>query len=355
MSTSARQPPIPDEPTIKRLNEVDHVSPEILAFLLAPRSYSHEVDRIDMIESRMSLVFLAGDLAFKMKKPIAFNSVDHRQIANRHENCLRETTLNQALSPDIYLGVLPVTRAERGDLEMDGTGKAVEWLVVMRRLEERRLLDHAIADDAVKSQDIDVLLETLCRFYAKPLASNISSDTIMAGWQDMFARNSASLRRPEFGLPRDQLDDVLNPLARFLDINAELIVARVKEGWIRECHGDLRPQHVYLGPPLRLIDRLEYDEKLRLRDPFEEVLDLGLECERLGAGWILPKLLDGLQSCLRVQVDPRLIAFYAGMRATLRARLAIDHVGGARGTTEKWRGRALACIKLAKKHGCFQE
>lgn len=336
-----------------RLAKEDHVDPELLRFLLEPESYGPDLDRVTLVESHMSLVFLTNDRAYKAKKPIA-NAVDLRSLEARRMNCEHEIALNRVLSPDVYIGLEMVTRDREGLLHLGGGGKVIEWLVVMRRLEEARLLDHAIADRTVARENIEELIDVLGRFYARPLTGAPASGQILAGWSQTLERTALALRKPEYGLAPDHVEPILSALTHFLEVHGDLIVNRVEAGCIRDCHGDLRPQHVFLGPPLRLIDRLEFDERLRLRDPFEEVMDLGLECERLGAGWILPMLLDGLSTALGERPDPRLLGFYAGMRASLRARLAIEHIGGARGTPRQWREQAEACLALARKHACAQ-
>lgn len=349
---NADDPGYPAAPA--RLAVDDHVDPELLRFLLDPRSYAKGVESVAMVESHMSLVFLAGDRAYKLKKPIAFDALDFRTLASRHSNCESELALNRVLSPDTYLGLEPVTRDREDQLQLGGTGEIVEWLVVMRRLDEAQLLDHAIAAGAVARSDIESLIAVLGQLYARPLDTLPSHDDMLSGWSDMLEHTARALRRPDFGLPHDLVEEVLTPLARFLAERSDLITARIDAGGIRECHGDLRPQHVYLGPPLRLIDRLEYDERLRRRDPFEEVLDFGMECERMGAAWILPMLLDGVSAHLGGRPDAELLRFYAGMRASLRARFAIQHLEGTRGTPEQWRDQALASLRLARKYGCAQ-
>jgi aminoglycoside phosphotransferase family enzyme len=91
-------------------------------------------------------------------------------------------------------------------------------------------------------------------------------------------------------------------------------------------HGDLRPEHVCLNTPPVIIDCLEFSERLRQVDPFDEITYLGLECTRLGAPWIGPRLLARLSAALDDPVKPRLLRFYAGYRACVRARLALAHL-----------------------------
>lgn len=344
-----------DDPEVPaRLVDGDNLDAALLRFLLDSRSFGEDVGEVSMVESRMSLVFLAGERAYKMKKPIAFDSVDFRSLENRRANCERELALNRILSPDIYLGLLAVTHERTGKMRLGGTGEPIEWLVVMRRLKEERLLDHAIERGTVSHGDITSLIENLAPFYASSLDDSPSETEVLARTCGMLERTSQSLQRPDFGLPQVRIEPVLKALTHLLDECKGLIAARVAAGWIRDCHGDLRPQHVYLGPPLRLIDRLEFDARLRQLDPFEEIMDFGLECERLGAAWILPMLLDGISARLDGRPDERLIALYGAMRASLRARFAIEHIGGTRGTPEQWRALALASLDLAARYAYGQ-
>jgi aminoglycoside phosphotransferase family enzyme len=339
-----------EEIAFARLAADEGVDPALFRFLSDPASYEDGDHRVVLIESHLSLVFLAGNRAYKMKRSIKLDRQDYQTLESRRRNCERELALNRILSPDIYLGLAAVTRDKGGRMKWDGPGEAVEWFVVMRRLEVDQLLDHALARNAVTRDDIRALVATLGPFYAMPIGRKVSGKAVLARWSSMMRKSALSLRRSQFGLPLALVDEVLTALARFLDSQTGLLLDRADAGWIRDCHGDLRPQHVYLGPPLRLIDRLEFDERLRWCDPFEEIMDLGLECERLGAGWILPMLVDGLAAHLGARPSAPVLGFYAGTRACLRARFAIEHVRRADGDPAQWRAQAIACLELARKY-----
>jgi aminoglycoside phosphotransferase family enzyme len=104
------------------------------------------------------------------------------------------------------------------------------------------------------------------------------------------------------------------------------IIALIKAGHIVEGHGDLRPEHVFLGRPPLVIDCLEFDRRMRLLDPYDEINYLGLECELLGAPGARSVLIDTLDAVLGRHPSPQLLACYSAFRATLRARLCIAHL-----------------------------
>lgn len=331
------------------------MDPELLSFLLDARNYPDRPADVALIESHMSLVFIAGDRAYKMKKPIRLDFLDYSRLANRLINCERELTLNRELAPDIYLGLVAITRDSVGRLRFGGAGEAVEWLVVMRRLDEARLLNHAIPQHKVEAGDIIALTDVLARFYSRARAVPITPDEHRNWWSEMASRNAGSLATPAFGLPQEQVHRILAAQRVFLSEQSHLLTERVSTRWIRDGHGDLRPDHVHLGPPVHVIDRLEFDETLRRCDPFDEITDLGVECERLGAVWIRPLLVDQLSVHLGHRPPEELLNFYAGMRASLRARLAIEHLRAPdTGKHAAWRVRAQACLDLAAKYACGQ-
>lgn len=342
-----------DDATADRLVRRDCVNSAVLRFLLDPGSYGRPDAGVRVVESHMSLVFLVNDRAYKMKKPVRLDRLDYRHLSRRLENCERELVLNRALAPEIYLGLAVLTRDGRGDLHFGAGGKPVEWLVVMKRLDESRLLSQVVPDGVVDPKEIAELSRILARFYAQARRVDMTEADLLHDRQAMLERNRQSLGTPEFALPAGQVDAVISALQDFLLQRADLITARAKAGWVRDCHGDLRPEHVYLGPPLCVIDRLEFDERLRWCDPFDEVVDLGVECERLGAPWFLPMLVNGLAVGLGDRPDQELLDFYGGMRACLRARLAIEHLRRD-GDARRWRARARACLDLAAKYACPQ-
>jgi aminoglycoside phosphotransferase family enzyme len=146
-----------------------------------------------------------------------------------------------------------------------------------------------------------------------------------------------SLTDPLFALPPASFSQAIKSLRDVVDNDSSLFATRVAQGRIIEGHGDLRPEHVYLGAQTLVIDCLEFDERLRWLDPFDEAAFLGMECERLGAAWIGPHLVACLSLRLQDTPPPRLLRFYRCYRACLRASLSIEHLRDPRPRTpDKW-------------------
>ena len=321
---------------------------EVLKFLADPRSYPNGPSRVEAIETHMSRVFLAGDRVYKLKKPMRLSFVDVTTLDARRQSCERELALNQRLAPGVYLQVLPIVRRADATLALGADGVPVEWLLVMRRLSAERLLNHAIGKGDAGPQDVERICDLLGPFYAQASSADCTISDFLSNWRSLIGLVENSLTDPVFDLPADQVNEVIRGLRSFLEYDHSLIESRHEAGKIIDGHGDLRPEHIYLGPPVLIIDRLEFDDRLRWADPFDEIQFLALECEMLGAPCIGQRVLGCLSRRLNDRPAVPLLRFYRCYRAALRARLSIEHLRDpAPRNPERWPRQACDYLRIA--------
>lgn len=304
-----------------------------------------------VVETHLSWVFLTSTRVYKLKKPLHYPFLDFRTVEARERNCRQEVRLNRRLAPEVYLGVVALRMKEDGTLALGGeSGKVADWLVEMRRLPERRMLDHAIAEDTVARSDIETVATLLIDFYRRQPSAELAPDDYVEQFRREHAISEAVLRNPAFDLDQARLDRALGAVRQGLGEDLALLQARVREGRIVEGHGDLRPEHVCLTEPPVIYDCLEFKRALRLVDPFDELAFLSLECERLGAGWIGRLLTDLCAEGLADRPSARLVSFYWAYRACLRARLALAHLLEPNPRhPEKWLPMARDYLALADR------
>ena len=320
-----------------------------VSFLSRPDAYRPVPAEVVRRETHMSWVFLAGDRVYKLKKPVRFPYLDFSSLARRETACRAELRLNRALAPDIYLDVLPLVDTGEG-LSIGGAGAPIDWLVLMKRLDERGMLDHRIAESRVEIAQLDRLVAVLAQFYHAATPIFLSPAIHLADWKRSLGYNRRILLDPHFGIPAGLVRRIDQAQRRFLDRRGSLIVTRLRNRRIVSGHGDLRPEHIWLGDKVRIIDCLEFNPRLRVVDPFDEVAYLSLECERLGAAWIGAFIERRMKRLLRDGPAEELFTFYRCHRATLRARLAIAHLLEKHPRTpEKWPRLAATYLKLAEK------
>jgi len=320
-----------------------------VAFLRRADSYPFAVEDVVARETHMSWVFLAGERVIKLKKPVRFPYLDFSTLARREAACRAELALNRRLAPDVYETVLPLVRGS-GGLAIGGKGEIVDWLVSMRRLDESRTLEHALLTRRLCVAQLDDLVATLTAFYNRAEPLFVSPAAHLRDWRRSLAYNRSVLLEPRFRLPAGLIRRIDLTLTQFLGRKGSLILNRVRSRHIVNGHGDLRPEHIFLTNPIRIIDCLEFNARLRAVDPFDEIAFLCLECERLGGGFASDYLRHSIARGLRDGLSEGLFLFYRCHRATLRARLAIAHLlEDSPRTPEKWAPLARAYLSLAAR------
>lgn len=320
-------------------------------FLRRPDSYGERPARVEVKESHMSWVFLTERRAYKLKKPVRYTYLDFGTIEARRRNCEAEVRLNRRLAPDAYRGVVALTVEASGALRLGDGGAVCDWLVEMVRMPAEKTLDAKIELGAVDDDEIRSLAGALVRFYAAAERIPMKAVDYRRRFERDLAENRRELSRPEFGLPAEPTLRVSAAQRRFLEARAGLLDARAESGRIVEAHGDLRPEHIYLGHPPTIMDCLEFNRELRLLDPLDELAYLTLECRRLGMPRVGRMVLEFYEEQSRDHPERALNDFYASFRAMLRAKLAIWHLDdGEIEDRDKWCGRARAYLRLACEH-----
>jgi aminoglycoside phosphotransferase family enzyme len=315
-------------------------------FLARPATYSCP-GQVVVRETHMSWVFMAGDRVYKLKKPVRFAYLDFSTLERRAAACRAEYLLNRRLAPDTYLGVVPLTISTSG-LAISGDGPAVDWLVVMRRLEEKETLEAALRGGWLKPLQIDRLAVTLGAFYAHAPRVPLEPECYLVGWQKALTDNCRVLFNARFGLAQGCVERIAQIQHRFCTKRAALLRERIHRRRFVDAHGDLRPEHIWLREPVTIIDCLEFDAKLRVLDPLDEISFLHLECERLGGLWAAERIRRRLARALDDDAASGLFLFYRSHRAMLRARLSIAHLLDANPRTpEKWPRLARIYLNLA--------
>jgi aminoglycoside phosphotransferase family enzyme len=320
-------------------------------FLRRPDSYPERPRALEAIETHMSWVFLTDAHAYKLKKPVRYSYLDYSTLAARAANCAAEVRLNRRFARGVYLGVVPLNVDRSGHLRLGGAGVTCDWLVKMVRLPSERTLEAQIARDEVDEEQLRQAVHVLTRAYRQAAPVDMTPDAYRLRFHRDIRENLAELADPAFALTSDLPELVAAAQQRLLESDGGLLTARVEGGRIVEGHGDLRPEHIYLGDPPIIMDCLEFNRELRLLDPVDELAYLAIECHRLGAPHLGEVALETYREDTGDRPPARLIDFYASVRAMLRAKLAIWHLRDEhRSDAEEWRARTMRYLYIAADH-----
>jgi uncharacterized protein len=328
--------------------EHDDETERKVARLRDPATYGLHDGEVEAVETHMSWVFLVGDRAYKLKKPVRFPFLDFSTLEARERNCKAELTLNRRLAPDVYLRVAPLTRA-RSDFDIDGGGPIADWLVVMRRLPADRMLDRVLVAGALPVDEQKRLATRLADFYRSADHPKVSP----AGYTDRLAAeqavNAEILSKRDFAVDHGRAPTCLARMDRALLRHRPLLETRAAQGALVDGHGDLRPEHICLEDGIAIFDCLEFSAELRTVDPVDELAYLGVECALIGAPKLGPDLFERVMRAMALETDWPLFHLHAARRAVLRARLALAHLlDPAPRTPDKWEPLAARYLALAE-------
>jgi aminoglycoside phosphotransferase family enzyme/predicted kinase len=321
--------------------------PPLIAALLQAGRYPHPVPAVELVQTHISWVLLAGEFAYKVKKPVTLAFLDFATLEQRRICCLDELRLNQRFAPDIYLEVVAIGGTPAAPV-LGGAGEAIEYAVKMRRFAESGRLDHVCARGELTPAHLSDLAQTLVAFHAG--AAVAPTDSRFGTPARVLAPALDNLTIAGGLLPADS-QARLDGLRRWtLDQHARLtplLLARKAQGLVRECHGDLHLGNlVLLGGQVRLFDCIEFNEDLRWIDVASELafttMDL-LQHRQPGlANWLLDQYLSGSGD----HEAALLLRFYAVYRALVRAKVAAIRGGQADPAAG---AEALAYIALAER------
>lgn len=320
-------------------------------FLKERSNYEESTKNFQTRDTHMSYLFLTRRYVYKMKKPVKYDSADFRTIESRHFNCMEELRLNKRLAAEIYLEVLPLNLTTDGDFKLGGRGKAVDYLVKMKRLDEKQMLDYALKNNNLDERILNKAIKKLAEFYKKSPAAEENPEKYLKNIEEKITANQKELLDPEFDLPQDQLKEIFSLQCGYLKEEPDILKERVLKGKIIEAHGDLKPEHVCLREEPLIIDCLEFNRDLRILDTVEELAFLAIECELLENEKLSEEIFKIFRGITEDKVEHSLINFYKSIQASQRTRFAIWHIKEERYKKDpKWKKRAQNFLDLAQKY-----
>ena len=290
--------------------------------LRLPKAYPHRPKSVGFQQTQMSLLFFAGDYVYKVKKPVNLGYLDYSTLNDRHRLCLREVELNRRLCPDVYLGVVPIVRQDEQVL-VEHEGEPVEYAVKMRRLPPERMLDRLLAVNDVEPSAMEAVASKVARFHnAGTPSAEIASFGEIAGIRHNTDENFAQTV-PYIG---DTITETNHTLIRrftdeFLGRHRSLFEERVRDGRIRDCHGDLHTAHVCLTGDICIYDCIEFNDRFRYGDVASEVAFLAMDLDRFGRSDLSSQFVDSYVRASGDTGTATLMPFYKCYRAYVRGKV----------------------------------
>ncbi len=296
----------------------------LVAALRNPRCYPHPVQEIRVIETHISSILLTGPYAYKLKKPVDLGFLDFSTAERRAFFCREELRLNRRLAPELYLDVVTVNGDPQAP-RIEGGGPVLEHAVKMRQFPDQARLDRLAEQGELTPGLIDTLAERVATFHATIPPAPVDSPFGTA--EGIAARTLENFRQLEGRLPEQACAEQLAGLERWSrDTLAQLhdeFEQRRREGWVRECHGDLHLANMALldGRPV-LFDCLEFSEDLRWIDTMSEVAFVCMDLAFRGLHPLSWRFLNHYLFHCGDYMGLSLLRHYLVYRAMVRAKVS---------------------------------
>jgi uncharacterized protein len=295
----------------------------LVSAMMEPSFYPKPLSEVTYRETHISHLFFAGDLVYKIKKPVRFSFLDYSTLGKRRRFLNEELLLNRRLAPSVYLAVMPIT-TDGNVWKLGGEGEPSEYVLVMRRLPDRRMLSFLLETQQVTPGMMIELAELLARFHSeaervKQIDASHHVEEVEKQWNE----NLTDLEPFLGNLIDAEMFGALKDFgAHFIERHHNLMVQRAEEGWIRDVHGDLHCEHVCFVPEgIQIFDCIEFSQQLRRCDLASEIGFLLMDLEVRGGGNLVRPFLTRYLELLHDPDLPVLLPFYQCYRALVRGKV----------------------------------
>ncbi len=295
--------------------------PDLVEALLRPETYARQPQNVELVQTQQSFIFIAGDLVYKVKKPVDLGYLDYTTLEKRRFFCQQELELNRRLCPEAYLEVVPIVSRQDG-IYVGGKGEVIEYAVKMKFLPADRMMDKLLPRNLVTDDMVARVAEKLAAFHSQARTSGDIGgygrpEVIKVNTDENFDQTHKYI---DISISGNTFRKIKAYTDNFLKSNKPLFDRRIKEGRIRDCHGDLHAAHVCLANGICIFDCIEFNERFRYGDVASDVAFLSMDLDRFQHPELSRAFVDAY---IRLSEDKDLMQvlnFYKAYRAYVRGK-----------------------------------
>jgi len=274
------------------------------------------------MQTQMSFLFLTGDYVYKVKKPVDLGYLDYTTLEKRRVFCQQELKLNRRLCPDIYLEVVPIVQ-HQGKILLGGKGEVIEYAVKMRQLPHQRMMDVLLSKNQVSKGMVQQVAQKLSDFHQQAetnaeISSYGSLSTILTNTEENFTQTQKYIG---VSISREQYQSIKAYTDSFAEQNIRLFKKRVKEGRIRDCHGDLHSAHICFIDGICIYDCIEFNDRFRYCDVASEIAFLAMDLDYHRHPDLSQHFIDAYVKNSQDEELLKLLNFYKCYRAYVRGKV----------------------------------
>ena len=296
--------------------------PRIVTALLESETYPHRPPKVELVQTQMSFVFLAGNLVYKVKKAVDLGYLDYATLEKRRFLCHQELELNRRLCPAAYLAVVTIVD-DRGVIRVGVEGRVIEYAVKMKRLPQERMMDALLPRSQVALEMVTRVAQKLVSFHQRAETNqSIAAFGRLASIRQNCDENFTQTQKYiGTSITDRQYQRIKDYSEGFIDDNPSLFGRRMREGRIRDCHGDLHAAHVCFTGDICIYDCIEFNDRFRYSDTASEIAFLAMDLDRYERADLSRHLVDTYVKSSHDEELPELLNFYKCYRAYVRGKV----------------------------------
>lgn len=296
--------------------------PPFIKDLLQKEAYPENPSEVTLRQTHISYLLFTPEFVYKIKKPVNFGFLDFTTLEKRLFYCNEELRLNNRLASGIYLDVVGVTLKD-GCARIGGVGEAVEYAVKMKRLPEECVLSGMLDRGAVTEAMIERAARRIAAFHKEAgtnwyISGFGSIETISKNTEENFTQTYPYIGRT---IMEGQYKNIKAYTESFLNENAALFHGRIKDGFIKDCHGDIHSEHVFITDGIHVIDCIEFNERFRFSDVVADLAFLSMDLDFHNRHDLTTILDREYFSASNDSYGKKLLDFYRCYRAYVRGKV----------------------------------
>ena len=296
---------------------------KLVESMMKPEFYPHAPDSVELIQTHISFIFIAGDLVYKVKKAVDFGFLDFTTLEKRRFYVNEELRLNKRFSPDVYLDILPISEVNRS-LILGDTSNIVEYTLKMKRINEDQMLYKLLEAGNITEDDMKRVGKHLAGIYRSIPGDEKSRsfgklDVIFTNVVENFDQTRKYIGGP---VSLEAFNAIELWSNAFMKDNKTLFEKRIEQGCIKDCHGDLHLQHICIeNDDIFIFDCIEFNERFRFGDVASDVAFLSMDFDYNGESKLGNAFVDAYIKASGDIAMKEVLLFYKVYRAFVRAKV----------------------------------
>ena len=295
----------------------------IVKFMKKPEFFGKDIKSVETIETHISYIFLTGNFAYKIKKPVNYGFLDFSTLEKRKFYCFEELKLNKRLCPEIYIEILPITK-NNNLIELNGKGKVLEYALKMKEFPQEKLMKNLLKKGKITTKEIKKINKILINFYITSKTTDEINrygkiENIKKNIIENFNQTKSFINKT---ISEDNYNYINKSVNLFFKKNKKLFNKRILNKNIHDCHGDLHTGNIVITKnKIYIFDCIEFNKRFRYCDTASDLGFLAMDLDYLNYPYTSSFMMKNYIENSNDHDILQILNFYKSYRAYVRGKV----------------------------------